>query len=59
MSGNKVVDLRNRWQKDAIEMKPDWLSILIGLNDVRRAGNSAVPLQKWEEDYRFMLEHSR
>ena len=59
VSGNKVGDLRNRWQKDAIEMKPDWLSILIGVNDVSRSGNSAVPLQKWEEDYRFILEQSR
>ena len=30
VSGNKVGDLRKRWQKDAIEMNPDWLSILVG-----------------------------
>ena len=28
MSGHKVADLRGRWQKDAIDMKPDLLSIL-------------------------------
>jgi lysophospholipase L1-like esterase len=58
VSGNKVGDLRNRWQKDAIEMKPDWLSILIGVNDISRGEKSAVPLKKWEEDYRFILEQS-
>ncbi len=36
MSGHKVADLRKRWQKDAIDMKPDLLSILIGVNDVGR-----------------------
>ena len=34
MSGHKVRDLKARWQKDAIDMNPDWLSILIGINDV-------------------------
>ena len=34
VSGNKVYDLRKRWQKDAIEMNPDWLTVLIGVNDV-------------------------
>jgi lysophospholipase L1-like esterase len=59
VSGNKVGDLRKRWQKDAIEMKPDWLSILIGVNDISRGEKSGVHLEKWEEDYRFILEHSR
>lgn len=59
VSGNKVADLRKRWQKDAIEMKPDWLSILIGVNDISWGGKSGVHLEKWEEDYRFILEHSR
>ncbi|MBL4883753.1 MAG: hypothetical protein JKY95_04330 [Planctomycetaceae bacterium] len=36
ISGHKVGDLRKRWQKDAIDMKPDLLSILIGVNDVGR-----------------------
>ena len=34
VSGNKVSDLVARWQKDAIALKPDVLSILIGVNDV-------------------------
>ena len=35
-SGNTVRDLRDRWQTDVIELKPDWLSIMIGINDVWR-----------------------
>jgi lysophospholipase L1-like esterase len=59
ISGNKVGDLRQRWQKDAIEMKPDILSILIGVNDISRGGGNPVALEKWEEDYRYLLDTSR
>src|SRR3954470_9511655 len=33
VSGNKVTDLAARWQQDTLELKPDILSILIGIND--------------------------
>tara|TARA_B100000809_G_C14949865_1_gene463483 strand:+ start:110 stop:862 length:753 start_codon:yes stop_codon:yes gene_type:complete len=55
ISGNKVSDLKARWQKDAINMKPDLLSILIGVNDVSRGGT----LKQWQADYRFILDASR
>ncbi len=58
-SGNTVVDLKKRWQKDAIDMKPDLLSILIGTNDVGRAGKKGVDLKVWEADYRSLLDASR
>lgn len=58
VSGNKVADLRNRWQKDAIDMKPDLLSILIGVNDVGRNLNG-VDVTTWEADYRFILDAGR
>lgn len=32
--GNKVANLAARWQQDSIALKPDVLSILIGVNDV-------------------------
>ncbi len=34
ISGNKVPDLDKRWQVDCIDIKPDILSILIGVNDI-------------------------
>ncbi len=55
MSGHTVTDLRKRWQKDAIEMKPDMLSILIGTNDV----GQEVQEQAFEADYRELLVASR
>ncbi|GGD75494.1 SGNH/GDSL hydrolase family protein [Paenibacillus nasutitermitis] len=35
-SGNNVRNLKDRWQTDVIDLKPDWLSIMIGINDVWR-----------------------
>lgn len=59
VSGNKVSDLRKRWQKDAIEMNPDWLTVLIGVNDVSQGRGQPVDLKKWEQDYRHILNESR
>jgi lysophospholipase L1-like esterase len=36
ISGNTVRNLKERWQTDVIDLKPDWLSIMIGINDVWR-----------------------
>src|SRR5438477_12896984 len=33
ISGNKVPDLQARWADDVLALKPDVLSILIGVND--------------------------
>ena len=57
ISGNKVTDLQNRWQTDTPDLKPDVLSILIGVNDthsVVRQQNIVTP-EKYEEVYRSIL----
>ena len=36
ISGNTVRDLESRWTTDVLDLKPDWLSIMIGTNDVWR-----------------------
>ena len=38
--GNTVRDLKARWQEDVLDQKPDWLSIMIGINDVWRQFDS-------------------
>ncbi len=35
-SGNTSANLKNRWQRDVIDLKPDWVSMMIGTNDVWR-----------------------
>jgi lysophospholipase L1-like esterase len=39
-SGNTVRDLKNRWQTDVLDLNPDWVSIMIGTNDVWRQFDS-------------------
>lgn len=36
VGGNTVRDLAQRWPSDVLDLKPDWLSIMIGTNDVWR-----------------------
>lgn len=35
-SGNTVLDLHRRWGTDVLDLKPDWLALMIGVNDVWR-----------------------
>lgn len=34
ISGNRTIDLMQRWQKDTLDLQPDFLSIFIGINEV-------------------------
>jgi lysophospholipase L1-like esterase len=42
-SGHTIRDLKARWETDVLNLKPDWLSIFIGINDVWR--HFDTPLQ--------------
>lgn len=41
-SGNTVRDLKKRWDTDLLALKPDWVSIMIGINDVWRQFNTPL-----------------
>ena len=34
ISGDTVIDLKDRWQRDCIAHRPDVLSVMVGINDV-------------------------
>jgi len=61
VSGNKVTDLAARWQADALDIKPDVLSILIGINDVSTfiKGNNDFTAEKYETGLRNLLLQTR
>lgn len=42
IGGNTIRDLKARWQSDVLELKPDWLSVMIGINDVWRQFDQPV-----------------
>ncbi|MDB6017542.1 MAG: Lipolytic protein family [Pedosphaera sp.] len=61
ISGNKVFQLADRWQTDCLEVKPNLLSILIGVNDIwhKLNGNYSGTVEIYEKDYHTLLERTR
>jgi lysophospholipase L1-like esterase len=57
ISGHRVRDLKERWQRDCISYQPSVVSVLVGINDVWRRydSNSPVSVEDFTEDYRSML----
>ena len=64
-SGNTSRDLKARWQRDVIDLKPDWLSVMIGINDVWRQFDTpqlphlAVPPDEYESTLRELVGSTR
>lgn len=62
ISGNKVNDLEKRWQAETLDLKPDVLSILVGVNDSSSVVLKREPLisvEKYEEIYTSLLEQTK
>lgn len=61
ISGNKVPDLQARWKTDAIDLQPDVLSILIGVNDFwhKLDFGYAGTVQDYEQQYAALLDETR
>lgn len=60
INGDKIKDLKNRWQKDSLNLKPDIISILVGINDV--TGNlfsGPTPTPDFRNDFRAILQATR
>lgn len=62
ISGNNTRDLLGRWDEDTMDLNPDWVSIMIGTNDVWRqfdtplASESHVMLEEYKENYKRLIE---
>ncbi len=54
ISGNKVSDLAGRWKGDTLDLKPDILSILVGVNDA----SANVPIDQYEKTYDQILQQA-
>lgn len=61
ISGNQVTDLASRWQSDTLDLKPDLLSVMIGINDTWAAvgGDKTKTVELFETTYRSILEKTR
>lgn len=66
ISGNKLSQIAERWQSDALNLKPDVVTILVGINDVyefmrakKENPDSAFDFASWEKQYRSLLDSLR
>jgi len=61
VGGDRVPHLQSRWQVDCIDLKPDWVSILIGVNDASIAATDETPdsTEAYEAGYRDILRQVR
>jgi lysophospholipase L1-like esterase len=64
VSGNTVRGLAARWDTDVLALEPDWLSVMIGINDVwrqfdRKDPKAAVSLEEYFETFDGLLARTR
>lgn len=64
-SGHTVRDLAQRWQTDVLDLQPDWLSVMIGANDVWRQFDRVTQPERgvmpdeYERTYDALLARTR
>lgn len=61
ISGNKVYQLAERWDTDCLELKPNVLSIMIGVNDFWHTltSNYTGTSDTYRKDYKALLERTK
>ena len=61
VSGNRITDLYERRQADILDIKPDFLSVLVGVNDVwhEKTGGNGVDVETYLDTYHDLLKEIR
>ena len=64
ISGHCITDLEVRWQRDVLDLSPDWLSVMIGINDVwqqfrNQIDPDQIKIEQYESIYRKLLTQTR
>jgi lysophospholipase L1-like esterase len=61
ISGNRVTDLEARWDEDCLDLRPDVLSIMIGINDCWRRydRNQPTTTDSYLQGYQNLLDRVR
>lgn len=57
IGGGKLQGLAERWDEEVLAVKPDVISILIGVNDAATDG-TPVDFEAWESTYRSLLDRA-
>ena len=58
ISGNRIVDLYARWRIDALNFRPDIISMLIGVNDTGHeiCNHNGVDVPRYDMIYRMIMD---
>src|SRR5664279_4389391 len=61
ISGNRAVDLRARWEQDALAHDPELLSVYVGVNDTWRRYDDDDPTtaEAFENTFRSLLAEAQ
>jgi lysophospholipase L1-like esterase len=61
ISGDKVWQLADRWQADCLDLKPNVLSILVGVNDFAHVHKwkAEGSVEKYESDYHALIQRTK
>jgi acyl-CoA thioesterase I len=61
VGGDVIGDLRERWVEDVLAHEPDWLAVMIGINDCHGNidGDEAWAEQAYYDDYAWLLDQVR
>ena len=61
ISGNRVMNLQERWELDCLALNPNWVSIYIGINDTWRRydRNDPTSVEQFEAGYRDILTRTK
>lgn len=65
VNGNTIRHLKERWNKDVLAYSPDWVSIMIGVNDAWRHFDGVltqvdqVSFEEYEATYRELIEETK
>ncbi len=61
IGGNRLKDLRDRWDTDCLNLYPNWVSIMIGINETWYAMDSGdvTSPKKFEYNYRLLIEETQ
>lgn len=58
ISGNRIANLAERWEADALALRPTVVSLLVGINDTLAdvaSGGQGAALAEYERQYRALL----
>lgn len=58
ISGDRLLNVYSRQKNDIVKLKPDYMSVLVGINDVFNGIDSrdAIPYDRFEEIYCMFME---